>query len=73
MLSQQKLAQKRHSKKLKRKNKKYSGPKYGKVEQLFMWAPRLQKAGILITQMPEGEYFDTSEVEGSSSKTAFKF
>jgi len=80
MLSQQKLAQKRHSKKLKRKNKKYSGPKYGKVEQLFMWAPLLEKAGISITQLPQGVRtdltdggkFDTIEVEGSESATAFK-
>lgn len=42
-----KLAQKRFNKKLKRKNKKYSGPKYAKVEQLFQWVPLLTKAGIL--------------------------
>lgn len=50
------LAQKRTRKALKRKNKKYAGPKYSKLEQMLVWAPILERAGILLfdNSMPEG-------------------
>jgi len=47
MLNQNKLAQKRHRKALRRKNKKYTGPKYSRLEQLMMFFPMLEKAGII--------------------------
>ena len=50
------LGQKRHKKALARKNKKYAGPKYSKLEQMLVWAPILERAGILLfdNSMPEG-------------------
>ena len=46
-MNQNKLAQKRFRKALKRKNKKYTGPKYSKLDQLYQWVPLLTKAGVL--------------------------
>ena len=46
-MNQNKLAQKRFRKAQKRKNKKYAGPKYSKLDQLYQWVPILTKAGIL--------------------------
>tara|TARA_R100001460_G_scaffold5194_3_gene14547 strand:+ start:1288 stop:1524 length:237 start_codon:yes stop_codon:yes gene_type:complete len=76
MLSQQKLAQKRHNKKLKRKNKKYSGPKYDKVEQLFQWVPLLTKAGILPepeqeVMLPDRQTATVRGKDGKESTTSF--
>jgi len=53
MLAQHKLGQKRHNKKLKRKNKKYTGPKYSRLETHLLWAPLLQKAGIMEPEAPD--------------------
>ena len=53
MLTQQKLANKRHNKKLKRKNKKYTGPKYSNLEQLLTVMPLLQRAGIIEAEAPD--------------------
>ena len=47
MMTQKALANKRHNKQLKRKNKKYTGPKYSALEQHMLWAPLLEKAGII--------------------------
>jgi len=70
MMKANKLAQKRFNKRLKRKNKKYSGPKYDKVEQLFQWVPLLTKAGIL--PEPEQEVMlparQTATVRGKDGK-----
>jgi hypothetical protein len=46
MLTQHKLGQNRHNKKLKRKNKKYTGPKYSNLEKMLLIAPLLERAGI---------------------------
>jgi hypothetical protein len=64
------LAQKRHTKKLRRKNKKYTGPKYSKLEQMVLWAPMLERAGIQMfaEQMPEGVM---RNVENKDTNTSF--
>ena len=62
MLAQHKLGQKRHNKKLKRKNKKYTGPKYSRLETHMLWAPLLQKAGIIDAQQP-----DYAQITGDNS------
>lgn len=56
-----KLAQKRHNKKLKRKNKKYAGPKYSRLETHMLWAPLMEKAGII---EPTPDY---AEITGDNS------
>lgn len=62
MLAQHKLGQKRHNKKLKRKNKKYTGPKYSRLETHMLWAPLLQKAGIIDAQPT-----DYAQITGDNS------
>jgi len=47
-MNQNKLAQKRFRKAQKRKNKKYTGPKYSALDQMLMIAPLLERAGINI-------------------------
>ena len=59
MLAQHKLGQKRHNKKLKRKHKTYAGPRYSALEQHMMWAPLLQRAGI-VTAEPENSDNNTT-------------
>ncbi len=68
MMTQQALADKRRNKQLKRKNKKYTGPKYSKLEQLLLVAPLLQRAGIVLF---EDNTYDASDITGESS-TSFK-
>ena len=48
-----KLGQKRFNKKLKRKNKKYTGPKFSRLEQMLMIMPLLEKAGIVEPEISE--------------------
>ena len=55
MLTQKALANKRHNKKLKRKNKKYTGPKYSRLKTHMLWAPLLIKAGIMEAEAPDYE------------------
>ena len=64
------LGQKRHKKALARKNKKYAGPKYSKLEQMLVWAPILERAGIemFAEQMPEGVM---RNVESKDTNTSF--
>jgi len=64
------LGQKRHKKALARKSKKYTGPKYSRLEQMLVWAPILQRAGIdmFAEQMPEGEMHN---VQANGSATSF--
>jgi hypothetical protein len=78
MLSQHKLAQKRHSKALKRKNKKYTGPKYSRLDQLFMIAPLMERAGIQMfgepedgIRLPERGKHTILKRDGSASDTSF--
>ena len=66
MLTQKALANKRHNKKLKRKNKKYTGPKYSRLETHVLWAPLLQKAGIIEPETPDYE-----QITGDNN-TSFK-
>jgi hypothetical protein len=69
-MKEHQLAQKRHAKKLRRKNKKYTGPKYSKLEQMVLWAPLLERAGIemFAKQMPEGAMHN---VESKDTNTSF--
>lgn len=53
MLAQHKLGQKRFNKKHKRKNKKYTGPKFSRLEQMLMIMPLLEKAGIVEPEISE--------------------
>ena len=62
------LGQKRHKKALARKNKKYAGPKYSKLEQMVAWAPILERAGIQIFDQPDGV---RRHVETKDSTTSF--
>jgi len=62
------LGQKRHKKALARKNKKYAGPKYSKLEQMVAWAPLLERAGIQIFDQPDGV---RQHVETKDSTTSF--
>lgn len=62
------LAQKRHAKKLRRKNKKYTGPKYSKLEQMVLWAPMLERAGIQMFEQPDGV---RQHVESKDTNTSF--
>lgn len=62
------LGQKRHKKALARKNKKYAGPKYSKLEQMVAWAPILERAGIQIFDQPDGV---RQHVETKDSSTSF--
>ena len=62
------LGQKRHKKALARKNKKYAGPKYSKLEQMVAWAPILERAGIQIFDQPDGV---RQHVETKDSTTSF--
>ncbi len=64
MLTQKALANKRHNKKLKRKNKKYTGPKYSRLEQLLMVAPLLAKGGIKLFEESKP---DISQITGDTS------
>ena len=57
-----KLGQKRHNKKLKRKHKKYTGPKYSALEQHMLWAPLLEKAGIVTLEVENSDNSNTSFV-----------
>jgi hypothetical protein len=63
MLAQHKLGQKRHNKKLKRKNKKYTGPKYSTLEKMLLIAPLLERAGIQMFGKDES----VSQITGDSS------
>ena len=51
-MKEQTLAMKRTKKALKRKNKKYTGPKYSHLEMMLGWAPLLAKAGIYMYEEP---------------------
>jgi hypothetical protein len=62
MLTQHKLGQKRFDKKFKRKNKKYTGPKYSRLEQLLMVMPLLERAGIIQAEAP-----DYTQITGDNS------
>ena len=62
------LGQKRHKKALARKNKKYAGPKYSKLEQMVAWAPILERAGIQMFEQPDGV---RRHVETKDSTTSF--
>ena len=64
------LAKKRHAKALKRKNKKYTGPKYSKLEQIVAWAPMLERAGIQIFEEQQPDGF-RQHVETKDSTTSF--
>jgi hypothetical protein len=70
------LAQKRHAKSLKRKNKKYTGPKYSKLEQMVLLAPLLSKVGIELfadtgfTQKPELKP-EFRNVQSTDTNTSF--
>ena len=68
MLTQKALANKRHNKKLKRKNKQYTGPKYSRLEQLLMITPLLEKGGIKLFDDVDNEI---APLVGDSS-TSFK-
>lgn len=65
------LAQKRHAKKLRRKNKKYTGPKYSKLEQMVAWAPILERAGIQMFEQPDAPTQEFRNVESNDSSTSF--
>jgi hypothetical protein len=67
-MNHNKLAQKRTRKALKRKNKKYAGPKYSKLEQIVLWAPILERAGIQLFEQPEGV---RQHVESKDTNTSF--
>lgn len=67
-MNHNKLAQKRTRKALKRKNKKYAGPKYSKLEQMVLWAPILERAGIQLFEQPEGV---RQHVESKDTNTSF--
>jgi len=71
-MNQNKLAQKRHRKALRRKHKKYAGPKYSALEQMYMWEPLLLRAGIIDPQ-EEGVHGTTTILhrDGSVATTAF--
>ena len=60
------LGQKRHKKALKRKNKKYTGPKYSRLEQMVAWAPMLERAGIQLFEQTEGVRVHESEQSSTS-------
>ena len=51
-MKEQTLVMKRTKKALKRKNKKYTGPKYSHLEMMLGWAPLLAKAGINLYEQP---------------------
>ena len=66
------LAQKRHAKKLKRKNKKYTGPKYSQLEQMLAVAPLLERAGIkLFEQQFDWEGYHNDQKDNKGSTTSF--
>jgi hypothetical protein len=65
------LAQKRFAKKLRRKNKKYTGPKFSRLEQLMLIAPLLERGGIEIFEKVEEEIYDGSP-EATTSFTISK-
>lgn len=64
MLTPHRLGQKRFNKKLKRKNKQYTGPKYSRLEQMLLIAPLLEKAGI---NMFDYEDESVTQITGESS------
>ena len=66
------LGLKRHKKALKRKNKKYTGPKYSHLEQMVMLAPLLARAGIELFDEQEKEFkLQESTNAGKESTTSF--
>ncbi len=67
------LGLKRHKKALKRKNKKYTGPKYSHLEQMVMLEPLLAKAGIELfaEQKKEFRLQETTNAGKNESKTSF--
>lgn len=67
------LGQKRHKKALKRKNKKYTGPKYSQLEQMVMLEPLLARAGIEMFAEQKQEYGirETTNAGGKESNTSF--
>lgn len=67
------LGQKRHKKALKRKNKKYTGPKYSHLEQMVMLQPLLARAGIDIFEEQQQEYRlrETTNAGSKESNTSF--
>ena len=77
-MNQNKLAKKRHSKALKRKNKKYAGPKYSRLEQMIMIAPLMERAGIQMfgepedgIRLPERGVTTVLQRDGTESTTGF--
>jgi len=76
-MNQNRLAQKRHRKALRRKNKKYTGPKYSRLEQMLLIAPMLEKAGIQIfgkpeeVLLPERQAVNVVDKDGQKSSTSF--
>ena len=80
-MNQQQLAQKRFRKAQKRKNKKYAGPKYSRLEQMFMWAPFLERGGIQLFEevdkveqgvpLPDRGKYAVVKKDGTESTTSF--
>ena len=80
-MNQNKLAQKRFRKAQKRKNKLYTGPKYSRLEQMFMWAPFLQRGGIQLFEevdkveqgvpLPNRGKYNVVKKDGTESTTSF--
>ena len=80
-MKQKQLAQKRFRKAQKRKNKKYAGPKYSRLEQIVMWADILQKGGIQLFEnvdkvekgvpLPERGKHTVVKTDGTQSSTTF--
>lgn len=71
-MNRNQLAQKRFAKKLKRKNKKYTGPKYSKLEQLIAVAPLLERAGIQLFERYEEQSYDGTPENTTESFTVSK-
>jgi hypothetical protein len=69
-MSINKIAQRKHRKALRRKNKKYTGPKYSQLEMVMGIAPLLERAGIKLFDyaMPEG---DVDVKSNTGSTTSF--
>ncbi len=77
-MNQNKLAQKRHRKALRRKHKKYAGPKYSNLEQLLMWATFMDRAGIQLLgesedsiELPQRGLTTVVHRDGTQSTTSF--
>ena len=68
-MSINKIAQRKHRKALRRKNKKYTGPKYSQLEMVMGIAPLLERAGIKLFDyhMPEGDVDVKSDTGSTTS------